>query len=85
MRYIYWIPRGRSKVKTVIYKCGVCRKYDDRPYKMPKLADWPKEKISKAAPFIHHICKRKQSEEGLDLYLHICMLFVHCIWKLSTI
>ena len=38
MRYVYWIPQGRSTVRAVIYQCGVCRKYNDRPYKMPKLA-----------------------------------------------
>ena len=50
MRYIYWIPQVQATVKAVIYKCGV---YNGGPYKMPKLADWPKEKISKAAPFIY--------------------------------
>ena len=50
MRYIYWIPQVQATVKAVIYKCGV---YNGGPYKMSKLADWPKEKISKAAPFIY--------------------------------
>ena len=48
---------------------------------MPKLADWLKEKVSKAAPFTYteldyigsfYVKEKKQSEEGLDLYLHMC-------------
>ena len=53
MRYINWIPQGQATVKAAIYQCGVCRKYNGGPYKMPKLADWPKEKISKAALFTY--------------------------------
>ena len=39
MRYINWIPQGQATVKAAIYQCGVCRKYNGGPYKMPKLAD----------------------------------------------
>ena len=53
MRYIYWIPQGRATIKAVIYQCGVCRKCNCGPHKMPKLADWSKEKISKATPFMY--------------------------------
>ena len=27
IEYIYWIPQGRSTVKAVMHKCGVCRPY----------------------------------------------------------
>ena len=53
MRYIYWIPQGRATIKAVIYQCDVCRKCNCGPHKMPKLADWSKEKISKATPFTY--------------------------------
>ena len=78
MRYIYWISQGRSTVKAVIYQSDVCRKYNCRPYKMPKLADWPKEKISKAesftyteldyiGPFTSKIAKRRFG----SVFLHV--------------
>ena len=51
MKYIYWLPQ--STVKALIYKCGVRRKYNGGPYKLPKLADWPKEKIGKATQFTY--------------------------------
>ena len=35
IKYIYWIPQGRTTVKPVIYQCGVCRKYNGGPYKIP--------------------------------------------------
>ena len=50
---IRWIPHRRATVKAVIYQCRVCRKCNGGPYKMPTLADWPKEKISEAAPFTY--------------------------------
>ena len=37
-------PTRQATVKTVIYQCGVCRKYNGGLYKMSKIADWLKEK-----------------------------------------
>ena len=53
LRNIYWILQGRSAVKSVIVHCSVCRKYHGGPYKMPKLTDWLKEKVTKAALFTY--------------------------------
>ena len=62
-----------------------------RPYKMPKLADWPKEKINKAesftyteldyiGPFTSKIEKRRFG----SVFLHV-QLTVQCSWKSSMI
>ena len=79
MRYIYWIPQGRATVKAVIYKCGVSRKYNGGPYKMPKLADWPNEKNPQSCT-VHiywvrlywTILRQRKQREGLDVYLYMC-------------
>ena len=86
MRYIYWIPQARATVKAVIYHCGVCRKYNGGPYKMPKLADWPKEKISKAAPFTYtgldytepfHVKENKEKKVWICIFTCVTVRAVH--------
>ena len=69
MRHIYWIPQGRATVKAIIYQCGVCRKYNGGPYKMPKLADWPKEKISKGPFYV------KENKEKVWICILTCVTF----------
>ena len=35
IRSAYWILKGRSVVKQVIYKCVVCRRFEAKPYSAP--------------------------------------------------
>ena len=86
MRYIYWIPQGRSAVKAVIYQSSVCRKYNGGPYKMPKLADWPKERINKAASFTYtgldyigpfYVKENKDKKVWVCIFTCVTVLAVH--------
>ncbi len=36
IRHTYWIPQGRSTVKTVLKRCILCRRHEGGPYKGPK-------------------------------------------------
>ena len=46
LRNSYWIPRGRSQVKLVIrYNCFICRRYNAKPFALPKMADLPFERV----------------------------------------
>ena len=53
LREEYWIPHGRAVVRKEIYQCGICRKVEGGPYKMPLLASWPKERVSRSLPFTY--------------------------------
>lgn len=41
IRYCYWIIRGRATVKSVLSKCGVCRRVEGGAYKMPRMPPLP--------------------------------------------
>jgi hypothetical protein len=52
IRQEYWIPQGRAFVRRVLHRCLVCRRYKTAmPYKLPKMPPWPKERVSRMAPF----------------------------------
>ena len=51
IRTEYWIPRGRSQVKRELNQCTICRRVEGHAFKMPKMAPWPKERVTEALPF----------------------------------
>ena len=53
VRYQYWIPCGRSIVKSVLHKCQTCRKHDGGPYAMPAMAPLPATRVTLSRPFSH--------------------------------
>ena len=53
IRTEYWIVRGRVGVKNVLRESRICRKYQGRPFKMPPMSPWPKNKLTQSAPFKH--------------------------------
>ena len=61
LRKQYWIPQGRAMVRKVPRHCLICRKYEGGPFRLPAMAPWPRERVSKATPFTY---------TGLD-YLYI--------------
>ena len=51
VRLKYWIPQGRSLVKTVLKKCSVCHRSKGGPYRMPVMAPLPASRVREACPF----------------------------------
>ena len=49
----YWIPQGRVTVKKVLHHCLICGKYEGGPFRLPAMAPWPRERVSKATPFTY--------------------------------
>ena len=47
----FWITRGRETVKTVLKKCLTCKRHEGGPFRMPKLAPLPKERLMESLPF----------------------------------
>lgn len=59
IRQEYWIPQGRSVVRSVLKRCKTCRRFDGGAYKLPPMAPLPKGRVSKAVPF---------SKVGIDYF-----------------
>ena len=53
LRKQYWIPQGRATVKKVLRHFLICRKYEGGPFRLPAMAPWPRERVSKATPFTY--------------------------------
>ena len=51
VRRTYWIPPGRTKVRSTLLNCGICKRFQGGPFKMPKMSPWPISKITRSAPF----------------------------------
>ena len=51
IRKQFWIPQGRSTVKTVLKRCLTCKRHEGGPYKIPHMPPWPKERITRSSPF----------------------------------
>ena len=49
----YWIPQGRAVVKESLCHCHICRKYEGGPFRLPAMAPWRREQVSKATPFTY--------------------------------
>ena len=47
----YWIQRERVEVETILSKYRICQKYQVSPLKMPSMAPWPRNKLTKSTPF----------------------------------
>ena len=52
IRYKYWIPQGRSVVRSVLGSCLTCRHYEGGPYKMPSMPPLPGIRVKEARPFM---------------------------------
>ena len=37
----YWIPRGKSYIKQILYHCIICRRLSSTPYNYPKSPNLP--------------------------------------------
>lgn len=51
LRLRFWIPKGRSIVKSVIRQCSICRRIEGGPYKMPPMAPIPACRVTESTPF----------------------------------
>ena len=57
LRTEYWVPQGR--VQRILKQCNVCRKAEGDPFKMPRLAPLPRDRLTTSCAF---------SYTGLDYF-----------------
>ena len=51
VRREFWIPHGRNVVRKVLTRCNLCRKNKGPPFALPDMPPWPRDRMSKSAPF----------------------------------
>ncbi|XP_053391741.1 uncharacterized protein LOC128554492 [Mercenaria mercenaria] len=51
VRNKYWIPQGRSAVKSVLRMCLICRRHEGGPYRMPIMAPLPSSRVRESCAF----------------------------------
>ena len=51
LRQTYWVPTARQYVKTLLYRCTICKKHNGKPYKQPDPAPLPKARMQAVPPF----------------------------------
>ena len=55
LRNEYWILQGRAEVKKAIHDCGICKRYQGGPFKLPSRSPWPRKKVAKCALFTYTV------------------------------
>ena len=53
LRAQYWIVGGRSLVRSIIYKCVTCRRFDGHPFRPPPPPPPPAFRVNEAPPFCY--------------------------------
>ncbi|MCP3663650.1 MAG: DDE-type integrase/transposase/recombinase, partial [Gammaproteobacteria bacterium] len=51
VRKEYWIPHGRAEVRHVLSQCATCRRWKGGPFRLPRMPNLPKERVSRSSPF----------------------------------
>ena len=51
VRKQFWIPQGRSAVRSALRTCLTCQRHEGGPFKIPHMPPWPKERITRSSPF----------------------------------
>ncbi|KAJ8018117.1 hypothetical protein HOLleu_44067 [Holothuria leucospilota] len=51
VRLSHWIPHGLTEVKSVLRKCLICRRVQGGPFKPPRMAQMPAERVRRAPAF----------------------------------
>uniref|UniRef100_A0A8D8XYX2 Integrase catalytic domain-containing protein n=1 Tax=Cacopsylla melanoneura TaxID=428564 RepID=A0A8D8XYX2_9HEMI len=51
LRRQYWVPQGRSCVKSVLHRCPVCKKMSVRPYMTPEFSFYPDYRVNRNVAF----------------------------------
>ena len=52
MRKEYWIPRGKSYIKQILYHCIICRRLNSRQYNYPRSPNLPLSRVDDSYSFI---------------------------------
>lgn len=72
----FWLPKGRSVIKSVLSECIVCKKINSYSFRYPKRTDFIADKVNFAKPFDH---------TGIDYTGHFHVKFGDTVTKMYII
>ncbi len=52
LRERFWIVKGRAKVKSIIHRCVICRRWEGKGYKLPPIPPLPAARVIENTPFL---------------------------------
>lgn len=52
-RQRFWVLKGRSKAKSIVKRCTICRRVRGGPYKLPLIPPLPPVRVEEAEPFLN--------------------------------
>ena len=70
LRSKYWIIKGRSSVKSFIWKCSLCRRMEGPHYNVPPPPPLPTYKVQEAPPFSHCGVDYAKPQDGEKINRH---------------
>ena len=73
----YWIRQGKAMVKQVLHHCLICRKYEGGPFRLPAMAPWPKERVTKATPFTYTGLDYLYERESRNILIYLSYCACH--------
>ena len=51
LRSNFWIVRGRYFIRSLLFRCTVCKKFEGKPYKVPQAPPLPNYRVKEAPAF----------------------------------
>ena len=77
LRQKFWVPQGRTAVKTAIRKCLICIRWQGGPYRVKPIAPLPKSRVTASPPFtntgIDYFGPLYIKNEGVQKKVWICL------------
>ena len=78
IRYTFWIPQGRSMVKSVLRICNNCRRCEGGPYRLPPFAPFPTSRVPFKSTGIDYFgplyIKTRQGQQKVWICLFTCLV-----------
>ena len=80
-------------VKKVLCHCLICRTYKGGPFRLPAMAPWPRERVTKATPFTYtghdylgpmYIKEKAETSICLFTCLTVCAIHLEIIQDMSA-
>ena len=82
LRNEYWIPQGRAEVKKAIHDCGICKRFQGGPFRLPSMSPWPRKKVAQSAPFTYtgldYFGPLSIQAESSKEKVWVCLYLRHC-------
>ena len=81
----YWVSRGKSFVKKLLYRCTLCRYLNSRPYSYPKSPELPNARLHDDYAFDHfgHLLYKSNfhGEDEENEVANVLLYYIHVLLR----